>query len=207
MLSSSSCSSISLLCMLTTSGSFHLVKEEKLDFHQTIHSNTCWHGTCCSPAKNWSLHTNHHCVWCERCRCGIVPNHYCAIAVIIPRLNLPALYAETIELIPTRKWQLVMWGKMDFTVLRYCEGPWDNTVNTIKRRLNWCSCEMCSAWIKAYWSGVSCQRLCCVHVSPRASKKVIILFHWFILMNYVHIWGAIFFIPIFFSFFFGSGNK
>lgn len=31
------------------------------------------------------------------------PNHYCAIVVITPRLNLPALYAETIELIPTRR--------------------------------------------------------------------------------------------------------
>lgn len=60
--------------MLTTGGSFHLVKEEKLDFHQTIRSNTCWRGTCCSPAKkNWSLRTNHHCVWCERCRRGLVP--------------------------------------------------------------------------------------------------------------------------------------
>ncbi len=41
-------------------------------------------------------------------------NHYCATVIIILRLNLPALYAETIELIPTRKWQHVMWGENGF---------------------------------------------------------------------------------------------
>lgn len=97
-------------------------------------------------------------------------NHYCAIVIIILQLNLPVLYAETIELIPTRKWQLVMWGKMDFTMLWYCEGPWDNTVNTIKHCLNWFLCEMCNAWIKAYWLVVRCQQLCCVHVSLHAHR-------------------------------------
>lgn len=63
------------------------------------------------------------------------------MATVIIVMLQPALYAGTIELIPGRKWQLVMWGKMDFTVLWYCEGPWDNTVNTIKLRLNWFLCE------------------------------------------------------------------
>lgn len=140
--------------MLTTGGSFHLVKEEKLDFHQTIRSNTCWRGTCCSPAKKIEAPALIIIV-CDVSGVAVdsSPNHYCAIVVITPRLNLPALYAEAIELIPTRKWQLVMWGKMDFAVLRYCEGPRDNTVDTIKRRLNRCSCEMCSAWIKGLLIG------------------------------------------------------
>lgn len=121
-------------------------------------------------------------------------SHYCAIVIVILQLNLPALYAEMIELIPTRKWQLVMWEKMDFTMLWYCKGPWDNNVNTIKHCLNWFSCEMCIAWVKAYWLAGHCQQLCCVHVSLHAHRlpESDNILYWFILMNCIHIWRVIF---------------
>lgn len=108
-------------------------------------------------------------------------NHCCVIVLIILQLNLPALYAETIELNPTRKWQLVMWGKMDFTMLWYCKGPWDNTVNIIKHCLNCFLCEMCNAWIKAYWLVGHCQQLCCAHVSLRTHKLLVSdnILYWF----------------------------
>lgn len=57
--------------------------------------------------------TNHYCVIWAMSPWNYT-NHYCATVIIILQLNLPALYAETIELIPTRKWQRVMWGENGF---------------------------------------------------------------------------------------------
>lgn len=114
-------------------GSSHLVKEEeekKEIIHQclwqrvltqhpsltaaTIRCAACNDATDVSEIKP---RTNHYCViWAM----WHYPDHHCAICVVITlRINLPTLYAEAIELIPTRKWQLVMWGKMDFAMLCY----------------------------------------------------------------------------------------
>lgn len=199
---------IGLLCMQRTLAPLTLLKKKKwifirvsvatrADTAPSVNSNSV---SRCPSLRRWCFQNeawflkpcaNHYCVigamslWNQT-------NRYCAIVIIIPQLNLPALYAETIELIPTRKWQLVMWGKMDFTMLWCCKGPWDNTVNTLKRRLNWILCEMCDAWIKAYWSVVRCKQLCCTHVSLHAHRRPESdnIMYWFISMNCIHIWSG-----------------
>lgn len=128
-------------------------------------------------------------------------NHYCVI-VLIALLAKSACFVcfETTELIPTRKWQLVMWVRMDFTMLWYCKRPWDNTVNTIKRCLNCFLCEMCNAWIKAYWSVGRCLitvlRTCFAVCAHKLAVSDNILY-WLILMNCIYIWKAIFFSSLF----------
>lgn len=58
-----------------------------------------------------------------------------------------------------------LWGrKMDFAACN-CEGPWDNTVNTVKCFLNWSWCKMCHAWIIGYRLALQSRRLCWVPVS------------------------------------------
>lgn len=87
-----------------------------------------------------------------------------------------------------------LWGrKMDFAICD-CEGPWDNTVNTVKCFLNWFLCKMCHAWIIGYRSVLQRQRLCWapVSLSPHCAGEALILWHRLVLTNHVHISRVIF---------------